>query len=205
MDRVIRLTILLGFSLLFSAPNSADARITVAFGVDSIEVSQRAGAIQIPVVISGNPTPNGQFPSSMSYRSQDGTAVFGRDYFYNTDFISGKSWVEFENGDARTKFLTFSIYFTESFLDRTFTVLLDPSDTGFPFATYDADAGSPALVTVKIRGLPPEYVFTLLSIERVKRQMKKARKIKNRKKRSKKIRKLRKKQIFLEIRLNQIE
>ena len=176
------------------------ARITVKFGIDSITVNQRAGAIQIPVLISGDPTPNGQYTSSMSYRTQDGTAVFETHYFYNVGIFG--NYVDFEPGDSRTKYLTFSINFTESILDRTFTVLLDPTDT-FPFNnTYDADADDPSFVNVTILGVSPQYLALKSKYNRFEKKLKKTRKISDRKKRKKKSKRLKKKLVKIAVKLN---
>ena len=171
--------------------SSAFARITVRFGINSITVNQRAGAIQIPVLIEGDPTPNGQYNSSMSYRAQDGTAVFDTHYFYNVGFLGNH--IDYEPGDSRSKYLTFSINFTESVLDRTFTVLLDPTDTDYPVNTYDADADDPSFVNVKILGVSPQYLALKSKYNRFEKKLKKTKRIKDSKRRKSVARKLKKK------------
>jgi hypothetical protein len=137
----------------------------------------------------------------MSYYSQSGSAVYNTHYYHGTDFFGGNQ-INFASGDSRTKYITASIAFTESVLDRTFTFLLDPSDTDYPNRTYDADAGSPSFVTVTILGVSPQYVLLKSTISRVSRQLKVAKKIQNPTTRAKKVRKLTKKKVLLQARLN---
>lgn len=191
---------LAAFGALAGAPNRAEAKINVSFGVSQITVNQRAGAIQIPVVISGDPS-GGVTYSSMAWYSQNGTASYRTHFNHGTDLFGGNE-VGFSQGDARTKYITISIAFTESVQDLTFSVVLDPSDTGYPFRTYDADAGNPAFVSVTILGVSPQYLFLKADLAAVSRKLQSAKKIRDRKKRSKTIRSLTRQSIILQSALN---
>ena len=168
-----------GSSLLGLLPSSVNARITVRFTTDSITVNQRVGAIRIPVEILGNPTNS---HSRMVWRTQEVTARYGRDYNYSRG-LWGYNTIYFDTGNSRTRHLVLAIPFTGSAGDRTFTVLLDPEEPIWSIdLTYDADAGDPAFVTVKILGVSPRYQAlrrahrqTSLRLNRAKRQFASAR------------------------------
>ncbi len=189
-------------TLILLSASSGSAKITVWFGVDAITVNQRVGAIQVPVHIAGESSNGYVNTPSMAYYTQDGSAVFGRDYSYTRDYWG--NGIRYHSGDSRIKYLTFSIKFTESIPDRTFTILLDPSDTGFLGNTNDADAGAPAFVSVTILGVSPSYILLKQSIQRLNLQIRAAKKLRNPRKRAMKVRALSRKKVILQSRLNRI-
>jgi hypothetical protein len=195
-------TALVSLLCLVTFCSEARARIVVSFGVDSIVVKQRAGVIQVPVNIDGSPSPGTFDPPRMSYTTQPGSAQFRVHYSYNTDLWGGGS-ITYREGDARTKYLTFAILFTESVQDRTFTIYLEPDATGFPsYKTRDADAGNPSFVTVTILGVSQTYLNLKNSIRRLNSQIAATSRIKDARKRALKIRSLKRIKARLQAHLN---